>query len=78
MAPGADEGAIETLANRIRREIESRSVAPEEHGEITVTASFGGSTLNPDETFRDLLERADRALYDAKRNGRNRVCLSAA
>lgn len=78
VAPGADEGAIEVLANDIRHEIENRPVALEEHGEITVTASFGGSTLNADETFRDLLERADRALYNAKRNGRNRVCLSAA
>ncbi|WP_094463866.1 GGDEF domain-containing protein [Pannonibacter phragmitetus] len=78
VAPGADERAIETLANRLRHEIENRPVNLEDDGEITVTASFGGSTLNSHETFRDLLERADRALYDAKRNGRNRVCLSAA
>lgn len=78
VAPGADEKAIEALANRIRQEIENRPLCLEDGGRITVTASFGGSTLNPDETVRDLLERADRALYDAKRNGRNQVCLSAA
>ena len=44
-----------------------------------MTISLGvASLLNVDDTPEDLLKRADRALYRAKREGRNRVSLSAA
>jgi diguanylate cyclase (GGDEF)-like protein len=38
-----------------------------------VTASFGIATYSPDEPLDSLLNRADTALYKAKRNGRNRI-----
>ena len=40
---------------------------------LAVTASFGVTMHLPDEEFGDMLLRADRALYQAKDNGRNRV-----
>lgn len=45
-------------------------------GALTVTASFGFATLDPDksETGTELIHRADERLYEAKRQGRNRVC----
>ncbi|MGM0584677.1 MAG: diguanylate cyclase domain-containing protein [Pseudomonadota bacterium] len=39
----------------------------------TVTASFGVAEHRPGETAQELLLRADRALYRAKKAGRNRV-----
>ncbi|PWW02710.1 GGDEF domain-containing protein [Mangrovibacter plantisponsor] len=36
-----------------------------------VTASFGITQFRPAETFSDILERADRALYEAKKQGRD-------
>jgi PleD family two-component response regulator len=43
-----------------------------------VTASFGITAFgarDPDDEIH-LLRRADRALYEAKQTGRNRVCLA--
>ncbi len=43
---------------------------------LAVTASFGVAVCQAGESFNGALERADAALYQAKRNGRNR-CVSA-
>ena len=40
------------------------------------TASFGVATLREGDTLQSLLSRADAALYEAKRRGRNRVELA--
>lgn len=44
--------------------------------EFAVTFSAGIAMARPDEHARELLERADRALYAAKHNGRNQVQLA--
>lgn len=69
-APGALE-----CAERIRSSVE-RSVFDAGHGPIPVTISIGVATLEGARhaTPATLLDRADRALYEAKRSGRNRVC----
>jgi diguanylate cyclase (GGDEF)-like protein len=43
-----------------------------------VSVSIGAAMANPDESISDLLNRADRALYQAKAAGRNMVSLAAA
>ncbi|MBC2773749.1 GGDEF domain-containing protein [Rhizobium sp. AQ_MP] len=70
---GCDEAAV--MAERIRRAIETLAIP---HRGLTpsgvVTASLGvacGQTH--DVSLQDLLRRADQALYDAKKLGRNRV-----
>lgn len=42
---------------------------------VKLTASFGVAELTSDDDFRSLVEKADRALYDAKRRGRNCVTI---
>jgi len=41
------------------------------------TASFGVAELHPQESFRDLMRRADDALYGAKKAGRDQVRVAA-
>ncbi len=45
-----------------------------------VTASFGVASVMPDKdaTPEDLVRRADQAMYQAKRGGRDRVCVDRA
>lgn len=44
---------------------------------LKVTASFGLCAVPPLRPFKFLLEEADRALYEAKRKGKNRIELCA-
>lgn len=39
----------------------------------TISASFGVTQARLNDTLEQLVERADRALYKAKRNGRDQV-----
>lgn len=60
------------IADRIRARL-SASLTPYDHHAIPVTASFGVATYERGETVEQLIRRADLKLYEAKRNGRNRV-----
>jgi len=68
------------IAERIRETIEGRIFTDPRHGDITVTTSIGINSLNATEHEGDVneiatlfVECADRALYQAKNNGRNRI-----
>lgn len=58
------------LAERIRQ-----SMAQREIGGVSrkITASFGVTMKRPGDKAKDLVSRADQALYQSKENGRNRV-----
>ncbi|MEH6662920.1 MAG: GGDEF domain-containing protein [Parasphingorhabdus sp.] len=51
---------------------------PELAPDHKVTASFGLAVLTDDDSLHDAMDRADQALYHAKRNGRNQVALAEA
>ncbi len=59
-------------AERLRRAIEFAGLGEQEN--LHVTASFGVAQLMPGDTREGLLDRADKALFDAKEQGRNRTC----
>jgi diguanylate cyclase (GGDEF)-like protein len=42
-----------------------------------VTLSIGGAALGPDDTLKSLVKRADMALYQAKRKGRNQIVIDS-
>lgn len=57
---------------RLRRRL-SRDEAWGEHARLRVSFSAGLTVWRLDEPLRDALARADRALYEAKASGRNRL-----
>lgn len=74
MLPETSLPVAEHVAERLRARIEALRPEIEGDGErIALTASFGIAGLRSGENQVDLLRRADRALYRAKREGRNRV-----
>ncbi|MBK8395898.1 MAG: diguanylate cyclase [Leptospiraceae bacterium] len=77
LLPNTDLEEAELLANRIRTSLEEIRITGDWVGEIIPTISIGISTLhNSDNNIGVILKRADRALYQAKNSGRNRVCIA--
>jgi diguanylate cyclase len=78
LLPKAVPGTAYELAERLRRQIHALELA--ELQGTRVTASFGVAELDldgPAVSGDHLIRRADEALYQAKRLGRNRVCCAA-
>ena len=70
--PNCDAGMAREVAERVRQRIgdEPIVVAPIR---VKVTASIGVAQWHTGQDFRDLIHRADQAMYRAKNNWRNRV-----
>jgi diguanylate cyclase (GGDEF)-like protein len=71
-----DEALI--VAERIRESIKDRIFSLPTGGELKITISLGIASM-PDHGLdaQALIDAADRALYDAKSSGRNRVCVAS-
>jgi two-component system cell cycle response regulator len=78
--PETDLGVAGMVAERIRRAIASNPFTISAGKDrLDVTISIGLATLDvKGESIKDVLKRADQALYRAKRDGRNRVVSAAA
>lgn len=74
--PDTDVAGAATVAERLRRSIAALSLSTAAGTSVPVTASIGVATRLVGESFDGLVERADRAMYEAKRAGRNRVVAS--
>lgn len=73
LLPDTDAGAAFHLAERLRRRVAEATI-PVRGGLLDLQISVGTATLDDDNAdLPSLLRRADRALYAAKRAGRNRV-----
>ncbi len=71
--PGVDSAGGCIAAERIRKAIEAVNLEKIGH----ITASLGVATyLEHSDDIDELLELADQAMYESKRNGRNRVTIA--
>jgi diguanylate cyclase (GGDEF)-like protein len=77
MMPGGTAESAGTIAERIRQRVEAYQRSEPDLSDLRVTASIGVAVSPPGVTARDLIERADRALYHAKKAGKNRVSTAA-
>ncbi len=70
------EGA-QQVAERVRDLLENAGIRDGNGDPIPVTASFGVATYTLGDTLEQVIDRADRAMYLAKSDGRNRVVCDA-
>lgn len=62
-----------TVAEQIRTTVEQHAMQDDRGQRMSVTVSLGVAARLRSESLENLVERADRAMYSAKVNGRNRV-----
>lgn len=73
--PGANSDKAMDIAERVRRNIENHQFTTK-YGVGQMTISLGMATFPVDATNkRDLISAADSAMYESKKNGRNRITL---
>ncbi|MEW6765370.1 MAG: GGDEF domain-containing protein [Pseudomonadota bacterium] len=75
LLPDTGLDGAEHVAETIRSRLLNSQLRLTESGQSLgeITASFGVAKFRGDETIEEIIQRTDRALYEAKRLGRNRV-----
>ncbi|HZE90820.1 MAG TPA: diguanylate cyclase [Rhizobacter sp.] len=75
LLPNTPAAEGEQILTRLQRSL-SGGLFMHEERQVFVTFSAGVTAYRPGERIEVALERADEALYEAKRTGKNKTCLS--
>jgi diguanylate cyclase (GGDEF)-like protein len=65
--------AAHNIIDRIREKLSQKDIELPDGEHLKVSASFGIAPMSAQEELKETIEHADKALYRAKVNGRNRV-----
>lgn len=76
LLPGVDQIKAHVVAEQLRECVEKQPIQCVENTWYSATVSVGLATMKRSEKFDALLNRADLAMYQAKKAGRNRVNIS--
>jgi diguanylate cyclase len=74
LLPGVPVDEAQGTLTRLQRTL-TASLFMHDGREVFVTFSAGVTRFRPGEALEAALERADEALYEAKRTGKNRTCI---
>jgi diguanylate cyclase len=74
LLPDIDTAEAQSVLTRLQRTL-TASLFMHDNKEVFVTFSAGVTALREAEALELALERADEALYEAKRTGKNRTCI---
>ncbi len=72
---GLNEAKSFALMDKFRSQLEMTPIKTSK-GDLSITVSTGIAAL-ADDSLDELIQRADKALYDAKESGRNLVCIES-
>jgi len=72
ICPITDSTGAYTVAEKIQNALEAAEFVQD----ISVTCSFGISECSEGDRIENIVGRADRALYKAKEDGRDRICMN--
>ncbi len=75
LIPGSPAAEAQQALTRLQRSL-SEALFLHEGREVFVTFSAGVTLWQPGEALEDALSRADSAMYEAKRSGKNRTCMA--
>ena len=68
----SEDGAV--IAERIRAELKKEIFSPVSGKHIYITVSIGLAQYKPQEDMKAFVHRVDQLMYQAKKNGKDRVC----
>ncbi|MGM0594802.1 MAG: diguanylate cyclase, partial [Pseudomonadota bacterium] len=75
--PGLDLEEARRVLERLRQQVAALTLESGEGEPVSLTISMGVAPLRPGMNADELIDQADKLLYCAKEQGRNRLCLPA-
>ena len=73
--PVTSGAEAKTVAQRIRSALEAERFSPENEEDVRITISIGVTEYQHKEELSTFIQRADKAMYLSKQNGRNKVSI---